>query len=240
MNRPIQTMLMRKLSGELPLTPRLQQRPQESALQSLHRQHLSTLGNRGKTSDLFCIFHQVQESGLAAAIAWPEDPPKSNEKAAELLALGDELMALDNVFRHDEAVRRYNESLCWAEQGSEVMALGYAARLVSVFMLKIYLIFKLNFIFQSQSLHRKRRVRVCAVQCCPGAQAAQLFAGPARRADHVRDQMPRADRRRQIVRKRALRSPSDAPRAEPTNSVHGQGSRDEARSGLRPMSVSRR
>ncbi|XP_039450702.1 uncharacterized protein LOC120429720 [Culex pipiens pallens] len=128
MNRPIQTMLMRKLSGELPLTPRQQQRPQESALQSLHRQHLSTLGNRGKTSDLFCIFHQVQESGLAAAIAWPEDPPKSNEKAAELLAQGDELMALDNVFRHDEAVRRYNESLCWAEQGSEVMALGYAAR----------------------------------------------------------------------------------------------------------------
>ncbi|KAL1392823.1 hypothetical protein pipiens_012195 [Culex pipiens pipiens] len=97
MNRPIQTMLMRKLSGELPLTPRHQQRPQESAMQSLHRQHLASLGNRGKTSDLFCIFHQVQESGLAAAIAWPEDPPKSNAKAAELLAQGDEFKNFHQV-----------------------------------------------------------------------------------------------------------------------------------------------
>uniref|UniRef100_A0A1Q3EVK6 Histone tail methylase n=1 Tax=Culex tarsalis TaxID=7177 RepID=A0A1Q3EVK6_CULTA len=127
MNRPIQTILMRRLSGELPLTRHQQPRPQESAMQTLHREHLASLGSRGKTSDLFCIYHQVQEAG-PSAVNWPEDLPKSSEKATELRAQGEELMALEDVFRHDEALKKYNESLCWAEPGSEGMALGYAAR----------------------------------------------------------------------------------------------------------------
>lgn len=127
MNRPIQTLLMAKLSGDLQLSFNQQnQRPPECTMQSLHREHLAGLGSKGKTSDLFGIYHQVQEAGQA--INWPEDLPKSNEKAAELRGQGDELMAQEDNFRHHEVVWKYNESICWAEMGSEQMALGYAAR----------------------------------------------------------------------------------------------------------------
>lgn len=123
MNRPIQTLLMRKLCGELPLHQQ-QQRPKECTMKTLHQEHLVHMGKRGKTSDLFSIYHQVDECGPQPEL--PEDLPKSDEKAAELRALGDELLL--EVGRHDEAVRKYNESICFAETGSEAMALGFAGR----------------------------------------------------------------------------------------------------------------
>uniref|UniRef100_A0A8D8JN18 SET and MYND domain-containing protein 4 n=1 Tax=Culex pipiens TaxID=7175 RepID=A0A8D8JN18_CULPI len=53
------------------------------------------------------------------------EPPKCNRKAAKLRQQGNRLY-LDK--QYDDAVSKYNESICYAEAGSEHLGMGYANR----------------------------------------------------------------------------------------------------------------
>ncbi|XP_055537149.1 SET and MYND domain-containing protein DDB_G0273589-like [Wyeomyia smithii] len=53
------------------------------------------------------------------------DLPKSNEKAANVRQLGNELYQNRD---YEGAIEKYNESICWAENGSEELGFGYANR----------------------------------------------------------------------------------------------------------------
>ncbi|KAL9703385.1 hypothetical protein quinque_006903 [Culex quinquefasciatus] len=91
------------------------------AIERYHREFLASTG--GRKMDLESTWRHVLENGPRV-----DDVPeraKSNAKAVAVRQEGNRYYA-DRVL--DEAAEKYNESICWAEPGSEELGIGFANR----------------------------------------------------------------------------------------------------------------